>query len=165
MDGLADMHEYSTKPVFFKFLEYDPFVNINETKKYLEKLLKRSNSKTGHYWFIKLNSNNKIIGTFGLLDIDTRKGITEIGYGISPENWSNGYFSEALLVVLKYLFNDLNFQRVWAKTQSNNIPSIRALENFGFKKEGTLRNFYLSTKGIRYDSVILGLLRNEFKDQ
>ena len=97
------MHEYSTKPIFYKFLEYEPFKTVEDTNKYLNKLIKHSDSETGHYWFIKLNREKKIIGTFGLLDIDKRKGATEIGYGISPDYWGGGYFKEALLTVLRYL--------------------------------------------------------------
>lgn len=163
-DGLADMHEYSTKPEFYKFLEYDPFKTIEETDKYLEKLIKRSNSETGHYWFIKLKNEKKIIGTFGLLDIDVRKGSAEIGYGISPDYWGKGLFKEALMVVLRYLFVDLQYHRVWAKTQSNNIPSIQALEKCGFKREGTMRDYYLSTKGERYDTTLLSILSDEFTE-
>ena len=162
MSGLSDMHEYSTKAEFYKFLEYEPFKTVADTQEYLEKLIRRSNSEIGHYWYIRLKENKKVIGTFGLLDIDIRKGSTEIGYGLSPDYWGGGFFKEVLLTVLKHLFRDLQFHRVWAKTQSNNIPSIKALENVGFKKEGILRDYYLSTNGCRTNAVILSALINEF---
>jgi ribosomal-protein-alanine N-acetyltransferase len=156
------MHEYSTNPEFYKFFEYEPFKTIEETNEYLEKLIKRSSLETGHYWFIRLKRLNKVIGTFGLADIDYRKGSTEIGYGLSPDYWGQGLFKEVLITVLEYLFVDLQFHRVWAKTQSNNIPSVRALEKVGFTKEGTMRDFYLSIKGKRYNATLLSILRNEF---
>jgi len=161
-DGLQDMHEYSTKTEFYKYLEFEPFKTIADTKQYLDKLIKRSNSENGHYWFIKLKIDKKIIGTFGLLDIDIRKGSTEIGYGISPDYWGGGYFKESLTAVLKHLFVDLQFHRVWAKTQINNIPSIRNLEKIGFKKEGVLRDYYLSVNGKRADAAVLSVLTYEF---
>ena len=160
--GLYDMHEYSTKPEFYEYLEFDPFKTIEETRTYLDKLITRSNSETGHYWFIKLRNENKIIGTFGLLDIDWRKGVTEIGYGLSPAFWGQGYFKEALQMVSKYLFEKLNFHRVWAKTQSDNLHSIRALENNGFIREGLLRDYYLSSSGRRHHAVVLSILRDEY---
>lgn len=156
------MYEYSTKPEFYKFLEYEPFQTIEETNEYLEKLINRSNLATGHYWFIRMKREKKIIGTFGLLDIDDRKGSAEIGYGLSPDYWGRGLFKEALMTVLKYLFLDLQFHRIWVKTQSNNIPSIKALEKCGFTREGTMRDYYLSSKGKRYDATLLSLLRDEF---
>ena len=156
------MHEYSTNPEFYKFFEYEPFKTIEETNEYLEKLIKRSSLETGHYWFIRLKRLNKVIGTFGLADIDYRKGSTEIGYGLSPDYWGQGLFKEVLITVLEYLFVDLQFHRVWAKTQSNNIPSIKALERCGFMIEGTMRKYYLSANGERYDAILLSILKDEF---
>lgn len=160
--GLDDMHEYSTKPEFYRYLEYGSFNTIKDTSNYLLRLIDRSDSESGHYWFINLKSDRKIIGTFGLHDIDMRKGLTEIGYGISPDYWGKGYFREVLLMVLRYLFEELKFHKVWAKTQANNIPSIKALEKSGFTKEGVMRDFYLSSKGKRYDAILLSILRDEF---
>jgi len=161
-DGLADMHEYSIKPEFYEFLTYDPFKTIEDTSAYIDKLIKRSSLETGHYWFIRLNKSNKIIGTFGLMNIDLSTGSTEIGYGLSPDYWGGGYFTETLTAVVKYLFLELNFHRIWAKTQSNNIASIKSLNKCGFQKEGVLRDFYFSSEGIRYDATILSILRDEF---
>jgi [ribosomal protein S5]-alanine N-acetyltransferase len=160
--GLSDMHEYSVKPKFYEFLEFEPFNTIEETEKYLEKLIKRSNSENGFYWFIKNKSEKKHIGTFGLIDINIRKSIAEIGYGLSPNYWGCGYFNETLLLVLRYLFEELEFHKVWAKTPTNNISSIKALEKVGFKNEGILRDFYLSSKGIRYDAAFLSILKEEY---
>ena len=161
-EGLDDMHEYSIRREFYEYLEFEPFKNIEETNEYLEKLIERSNSDRGHYWFIRLNRERKVIGTIGLLDIDVRKGSAEIGYGLSPDYWGQGLFKEVLITVLEYLFVDLQFHRVWAKTQSNNIPSIKALERCGFKNEGVMRDWYLSSKGIRYDATILSILKSEY---
>ena len=159
-DGLTEMHEYSIKPEFYEFLTYDPFKTIEDTSDYLDKLIKRSSLETGHYWFIKIKSEKKIIGTFCLINIDLQNGSSEIGYGLSPDYWGCGYFRESLMLVLNYLFSKLNFNKIWAKTQSNNIASIKGLEKCGFKKEGTMRDFYLSSTGERYDATFLSILRN-----
>jgi len=162
MNGLNDMHEYSVKDEFYRFLEFEPFKNIEETRSYLKKLIKRSDSKSGYYWFIKSKKDKKIIGTFGVLNIDENKKSAEIGYGISPNYWGEGYFSEILKVVLDYLIHNLKFHRIWAKTQSNNIASIKGLQKIGFKKEGVLRDFYLSSNGKRYDAVLLSILKEKY---
>jgi [ribosomal protein S5]-alanine N-acetyltransferase len=66
------------------------------------------------------------------------------------------------MIVLEYLFVELRFNRVWAKTQSNNIFSIKALEKCGFTREGSMRDYYLSTKGVRSDAALLSILSDEF---
>ena len=162
LKGLQAMHEYSVQKKFYRFLEYRPHRTLNDTRDYLKKLLKISNSQTGHYWFIQLKENKKIIGTFGVVNVDQRRRSGEIGYGISPDYWGQGLFQEALALVLKHLFADLNFHRVAAKSQANNSASIRGLRKAGFKKEGVQRDFYLSYTGKRSDAVFLSMLRTEF---
>ncbi|HCJ65792.1 MAG TPA: hypothetical protein DHV62_00310 [Elusimicrobia bacterium] len=161
-DGLADMHEYSIKSEFYRYLEYKPFKTVEETKRYLEKLIEITKSKTGHYWFIVLKGENKIIGTFGVVNIDRKRRSAEIGYGVSPAYWGQGYFSEALMMVLKHLFIDLRFHRIFAKTRPDNLASIEGLEKAGLKKEGVMRDFYLSSNGRRYDAAVFSILRDEF---
>lgn len=161
--GLNDMYEYSQLPSFYTYLEYGEHKTIEETRQYLNKLINRSNSETDHYWFIYLKAERKVIGTFGLLNIDYRRGCTEIGYGLSPLYWGKGYFKESVILILNFLFNEMTFHRVWAKTQLNNIASIKVLEKVGFKKEGVMRDYYFSLKdGKYYDAAILGIIVDEF---
>lgn len=161
-NGLANMHEYSVKPEFYRYFEYGPFKTVQDTKRYLKKLIELSNSKSGHYWFIKLKAEDKIIGTLGIINIDLRRYSGELGFGLSPDYWGCGYFHESLLMALRYLFVEINIHRISAKTQSNNMPSIKALKRAGFKKEGVMRDFYLSSNGKRYDAILLSIIRNEF---
>lgn len=160
--GLKDMHEYSVKEELYSFLEFLPHKTLSDTEEYLNKLITRSELDNGHYWFIKKMEGNKIIGTFGVHDIDWRKKIGEVSYGISPEFTRTGLFSEALNQVLHYLFEELDFHRVCATTRFDNIGSIKGLQKQGFEVEGRLQDFYLSHDGERYDALLLGLLKKQF---
>ena len=160
-DGLADMHEYSIMPEFYEYLSYEPFETIEETSSYIDKLINRSNSETGHYWYIRLKSK-KIIGTFCLINIDLKSMSSEIGYGISPDYWGMGYFKESLLMVLNYLFLKLNFNRVWAKTESNNSSSINGLVKCGFKIDEVKNDFYISSNHQYRDATFLSLNQKDF---
>jgi len=51
-----------------------------------------------------------------------------------------------------------------AKTQSNNVLSIRALEKAGLKKEDIMCDYHLSRSGKRYNAIILSILRGEFAE-
>ena len=39
MDGLEEMHAYSTDERLYEYFEYDPFITIDDTKQYLQKLI------------------------------------------------------------------------------------------------------------------------------
>lgn len=163
--GLEDMHEYSKNPLLYKHLEHKPQKTIEDTRLYLRELIKRSELEDAHYWFVSLIETRKIIGSFGIHDIDLRRKSAELSYGLSPDYWGKGYFGEVLKVVLKYLFSEQGFHRISATTHYDNLASIKALEKAGFQREGTLRNFYLSYDGTRQDAAVLAILKPEYDAQ
>jgi ribosomal-protein-alanine N-acetyltransferase len=163
--AIDDIHAYSIIPEFYRYFEFPPFTSREETEKYFGKLCGRSNGITGHYWMIRLRETGQVIGTFGVLGIDRRKGSGEIGYGLSPAQWGNGLFSETLALFLEWAFGPGQFHRIWAKTQADNVPSINALAKMGFQREGTMRDFYLSQQdNRRHDAVLLSILRTDGPD-
>ena len=164
--ALLDIHEYSQLPEFYQFMEYGAYGSLDETRSLLKKLKDRTKNSEGFFWAVRLKSENKVIGTFGVVGIDARKGMAEISYGLSPLHWGKGYFSEALGMVLHFLFTEKSFHRIWAITQNDNKPSIQALVKMGFIREGILRDYYLSdTTGRRRDAVMLGLLAGDFRQR
>lgn len=162
-DGLADMAEYSRNPRLYDHLEFSPHLTIEDTSRYLDRLRKRSESSSAHYWFIRLRATSRVIGTFGVTEVDQRVGRAEIGYGLDPTMWGNGYFSETLAIALRFLFRDAGFHRVAARTAITNERSIRGLERNGFRREGVMRNYYLMCDGRRLDAVFLSILAFEWE--
>lgn len=160
--GFEDFYEYSIKPKFYDFIEYDGFSTRGEVLEYLNGMIEKSKSDNSQFWFIRLKDNGKIVGTFCVVDFDSSRDSVEIGYGLSPDFWGNGYFSEALLVVLDYLFCQLSVHRVYAKTMEENTPSISALTNQGFVIEGIGRDFYKYASGARVNACFLSLLSAEY---
>lgn len=166
LDGraISRLHAYSCNPKFFEFLEFPPHTEMDQSRQYFDKLCDRSNNRTGHYWLINLREENLVIGTFGVIDIDLRKMSTEIGYGLDPDYWGNGYFNEALELVTRYLLEKKGFHRIFAKTFSDNRQSINALEKQGFMKEGRMKDFYRAEIGGQYhDAEILALIADNPK--
>jgi ribosomal-protein-alanine N-acetyltransferase len=124
LSELNDFHEYSICSELYEHLEFSPFKTILETKAYLNKLINRSKSPSAQYWFIRANQYDKVIGSFGVHSLEVIRESVEIGYGISPHYWGNGYFNEAATLVLDYIFSQLDLHRVVARTSTANIASI-----------------------------------------
>ena len=161
MKGLDDMHEYSILPKFYRYFEYGPFTSKKETRKYLKRLIELTKSSKCHYWFIRLK-DGKIIGTFGVGDINVNRLSAEISYGISPFFWGHGYFQETLNLALNHMFFDLGFYRISSKIHSENTNSIKSLKKIGFKKEGILRDFLSFKDRKRANVITFGILKHEF---
>ena len=92
-----------------------------------------------------------------------RGSMLEIGYSIFPDERGKGYCTEAVQIMVDYLFMSRNIVRVQAHTSIRNKASQRALEKSGFKKEGTLRKEYF-VRGEWVDSCVYGILREEWKE-
>ncbi len=159
MEGLQEFHEYSILPQFYAHLEYPPFETIDESQRYLEALIHRSYAPEAQYWFVCLSESNKVVGTFGLHNLDIRRASVEMGYGISPAYWGRGIFTTAARMVVYYAFEHLSIHRITAKTSARNLASIRGLEKLGFETEGVMRNFYRTYKGEWFDAVLLSKLK------
>ncbi len=72
-----------------------------------------------------------------------------------------GYGTEAVVLLLNWLFNHRNMHRVWLTVQANNPRAIHVYEKIGFVHEGTYRehNFY---DGGWQDERLYGILAQEF---
>jgi RimJ/RimL family protein N-acetyltransferase len=87
----------------------------------------------------------------------------EIGYDIVPSERKKGYASEAIQILVDYLFLSNNIARITVYTDARNTAAIRAAEHVGFKKEGIVRKGGF-TRGKLGDWCLLGLLREEWKE-
>jgi ribosomal-protein-alanine N-acetyltransferase len=164
MNQVHDMWKYSNDPKMYEHFEFGPPKSISDTKDYLKRLITRSNGIDAYWWFIQLKETKKIVGSFGVHDIDYHKKSCEISYGLSPSLWGKGVFINALNLVLDRFIRQFDFYRITAVTSSNNIRSIKALKKIGFKEEGSFRDFYLKDNGVRYNATILSLLAHEFQN-
>lgn len=157
-----DFIEYSSDPNFYEYLEYK-INTITEINNLLDKLIIRNNKKNSYYYFIKLNTTKKVIGTFGIFNINEARKSCEISYGIGKRYQSKGYFQNVLKIVTDEVLIKNNFNRIQATTSEINIPSINGLKKFGFKKEVQIENFYFYPKLGYKNGIILSILAREYK--
>ena len=71
--------------------------------------------------------------------------------------------SEALEVLLRQAFGEMNLHRLEADVDPRKTPSIRMLEKLGFQLEGYLRERWLVAGEVN-DTVFYGLLRREWAE-
>ncbi|MEJ2212352.1 MAG: GNAT family protein, partial [Anaerolineae bacterium] len=83
----------------------------------------------------------------------------EIGFGI-PEASARGqgYATEAVRLLVEYLFAGYPVERVAAFTDDENRPAQRVMEKVGFRREGTLRRA-MFRDGQWRDVALYGVLR------
>lgn len=114
-------------------------------------------------WGVALRESDTVIGTCTVYRVDARNRRAEIGFALAREQWGKGLMREALAALLEYGFTTLDLHRVEADVDPENAASLRLLERLGFRREGYLRERWL-VGGEVHDSVILGLLRQEWRE-
>lgn len=76
--------------------------------------------------------------------------------------WSQGYGSEAIRLLLRYGFEDLDLHRIDLRVLEYNLRAIRAYEKCGFVREGVERETAL-VDGEWHGDVIMSILEHEFR--
>lgn len=146
MDGIEEMHRYSIDERLYEYFEFDPFIDISDTEKYLRKLLKRmsghSEKRVASYWFVRRSDDDYLIGTAGLLNLDYGRQSIEWGYGIDPELWGLGYVLKIQESLKKFVFDRLCLNRLHGITMVTNLRTIESVLASGMKHEGTARDYY-----------------------
>ena len=113
-------------------------------------------------WGIARRTDDALIGTATLFNLDFSNHRAEIGYGLDRAHWGNGYINEALQALLAYAFEELALHRIEADVDPRNTTSIRTVERLGFKQEGYLRERW-QVNGEIQDSLFYGLLRPDWE--
>lgn len=84
--------------------------------------------------------DNQAVGGIGLaLGEDIERISAELGYWLGENYWGKGITSSAIKGILRYGFDDLGLERIFAKPFEHNTASRRILEKNDFKLEGILR--------------------------
>lgn len=112
---------------------------------------------------IRTLADDALIGLVALGDIQWMHQCAMVGIAIGdPEYWGKGYGSDALRLIVRYGFLELNLYRLWLTTIAYNERAVRAFEKVGFRREGAWRQM-IHRDGQRFDVLHFGLLRPEWE--
>jgi RimJ/RimL family protein N-acetyltransferase len=108
-------------------------------------------------------TDDRIIGNLDLNGIEWAAGNAWIGIGIGePEFWGKGYGREAMQLIMRYGFEQLNLKRISLTVYEYNQRGYRLYLKLGFREEGRLRK-WMQRSGERYDLIFMGILREEWE--
>ncbi|PHR74008.1 MAG: GNAT family N-acetyltransferase [Lutibacter sp.] len=92
------------------------------------------------------NNSNNSVGMIDVFDFEPKHKRAGIGILISQEFERKGYASEALVLLLNYVFTHLDLHQVFANITDDNLKSISLFEKQGFKKVGVKKDWIYSNK-------------------
>lgn len=105
-------------------------------------------------------SSGELVGAISLR-VDREFDRAALSYWIGVPYWGLGYCTEAASIIVKYGFENLQLNRIYATHLLRNPASGRVLQKIGMSLEGQQRQHRV--KGGKYqDLVLYGLLREEW---
>ena len=158
------LSRWSRNSEYWRLLAADParLISVKSTKEWLEKAMEKD--PPDFYMFvIRTLADDRLIGEIGMDGAVWHHGDTFIGISIGePSDWGKGYGTDAMGVLLRYAFTEMNLWRVSLSVFEYNSRAIRSYEKAGFQVEGRERK-YIHRDGERYDMIFMGLLRSEWQ--
>jgi RimJ/RimL family protein N-acetyltransferase len=138
------------------FGEYNPLVQMSKAD--LEKQYEKLGPEEKRFLIEKKDGNR-----IGGITYFPAGGNLEIGYVLIRSERGKGYGTEAVKIMVDYLFLSKDIVRVQAHTDVRNVASQKVLEKAGFRKEGIIRKFKF-IRGERRDGCLYSILREEWKE-
>jgi RimJ/RimL family protein N-acetyltransferase len=108
-------------------------------------------------------ASGRMVGAIGVFHPDWQVRSAEIGYGVRSDARGQGYATEALAAVARWLLTEGGIQRAWLSANTDNTASIRVAEKAGFRPEGILRRAGLEDDGL-HDLAVYSLLDDELAE-
>ena len=147
-----------------KYLPMKTSASMEICRESLYRWIGNYKNKNYYRWGLTLKNTGELIGELSSRTESEIDRIAQIGCVIWKRFWGNGFATEALGKVIKYLIFDVGYNRVEACHSVNNPASGKVMQKAGMKYEGTLRDGYSCVLGFQ-DSCIYSILRSEITDK
>jgi RimJ/RimL family protein N-acetyltransferase len=153
--------EWARDTEYSRYLDSNPPYTFS-TKKWKEWLEKDVEKTDNNFFNIRTLEDNQLIGFVGLFELYCQHGDAMVAIAIGPhEYWGKGYGTDAMNLILRFAFTELNLRRMSLIVFEYNQRGIRSYEKNGFKIEGRVRGAMLR-EGKRCDFIWMGVMREEW---
>ena len=115
---------------------------------------------------IRAVKDNRVLGMTRMYAIEWKDKRLEIGHTwYIPDVWGKIHNKECKLLILQYVLETLQFNRVEFRVAHQNIRSQKAVTRIGGIKEGVLRRHAVRNDGSRRDTVVFSIIIDEWPEK
>jgi RimJ/RimL family protein N-acetyltransferase len=152
-EDLPLISEWLNDPEFFNHAPFPQRSRVDMEKQY-------GNLSSDSKWFVVEKKDRSRIG---FVYYELKGDQLEIGYALLPSERNKGYGTEAITIIVDYLFLTRQTVRIQATTDLRNKASQKVLEKNEFKREGIIRKAGF-VRGRWRDEYLYSILREEWKE-
>jgi RimJ/RimL family protein N-acetyltransferase len=155
---------WSQDSEYWRFMSGEPShpMSIGSTREWLEEEL--SKDPPGFIMFaLHTLDDDRLIGEIGFDRVEQPYGEAFVALGLGErDSWGKGYGTDAMRLLLRYAFCELNLHRVSLTVAEHNPRAIKSYIKVGFVEEGRVRCGE-HRGGRYYDVVYMGILHDEWE--
>jgi RimJ/RimL family protein N-acetyltransferase len=148
------LNDPEIKQFMFPFLPFP--LTLNDELKWIQN---QSSLNQNYNFAIETLAEKKYIGGCGLKNLDWKNSHVEIGIFIGLKEYHNkGYGSDALKILINFIFNEMNLNKIKLDVFAFNETAIKCYKKCGFKIEAVLKE-ELFRFGKYHDAIRMALFR------
>lgn len=134
--------------------------SIESASDYIERNLKAL-AENGSF-SMSVVQNEKIVGSIGFHNLDSNNKSAHMGYWLAEEAQGKGLMTKCTRILIEYIFDELNLNRVQINCNVENKKSRAIPERLGFVLEGIHRQ--VEFRDNKYgDWAIYAMLKEDWK--
>jgi diamine N-acetyltransferase len=164
-EDLARFVNWLNDPEVRRNLQLFQPLSLAQEEEWFKGILQRPMEEQPLVIEIRQTDGWQAIGNVGLFSIRSADRAAEIGIFIGEKSlWDKGSGTEAMRLMLRFGFKELNLNRIFLRVYETNQRGVRSYEKAGFKMEGRLRqDRYMDGQYI--DVFLMSVLRSEWKNE
>lgn len=134
VDGIFELE---SNPNVHLYVGNKPITDVNESVGYIEFIQQQYKDFGTGRWAVLLKDTNEFLGWSGIKfitnEINNHKDFYEIGYRFIEKHWGKGYATEAGKAFVKYAFEVMKVEAIYAYADAGNENSRKILEKLGLR--------------------------------
>lgn len=122
------------------------------------------NDENFRYMISNTKKNDEAYGTAIISKIDWKNRNCSIDIKLLHDFQGKGYGYETLILLIRYIFEELNMNRIFVNILESNEQSLSLFEKIGFVREGIQRKAIY--KNGKYNNLIMySILKEEYQNE
>ena len=162
-DGSLLSHYVNEEPDLWQY-SLVAIHNSEDLENYIQSAIDARENKTSYAFIVFDKLLNEYVGCTRFYDMQLAYQTTQLGYTwYSKKCWGTKLNENCKYLLLQFAFDQMGFERVEFRADNNNKRSIAAMQKIGCTIEGVLRNHLPMPSGKRRDSIVLSILKEQWK--
>ena len=133
-------------------------------KNYIENAIEQRSKGTEYPFIVFDKRTGQYAGCTRFYDIQLVNKTLQLGYTWYGKAFQGtGLNKNCKLLLLQFAFEELGMERVEFRADNNNEKSKAAMKSIGCVVEGVLRSHMPCSTGVRRNTIVLSILKNEWE--